>query len=217
MIWIEFIITVTSQLAGWNLKSPASRVFTQTLVQAQIKEKSKLGVTGLCEANSPGAGEFPAQRASNAENVPISWRHHDPKISAWDYTHSSRGPTDKGYYRDFDRKTTVMERYKCQIVWQEIAMTWLLLGRCRGQVMGHGESWLSVYLHEFWCFFTCVFCNVLQYMYVLYCLFRELVCEGYDRRSQKFTRPPGGWFNITMLSCQYRKSHCGEKTILRPS
>ena len=25
-----------------------------------------------------------------------------------------------------------------------------------------------------------------------------------------------GWFNITMPSYQYRKSHCGDKTILRP-
>ena len=29
---------------------------------------SKLRVTGLCEGNSPVTGEFPAQRASNAEN-----------------------------------------------------------------------------------------------------------------------------------------------------
>ena len=28
---------------------------------------------------------------------------------------------------------------------------------------------------------------------------------------------PGGWFNIKMASNQYRKSHCGDKTILRPS
>ena len=27
----------------------------------------------------------------------------------------------------------------------------------------------------------------------------------------------GPWFNIKMSSCQYRKSHCGDKTILRPS
>ena len=33
-------------------------------------------VTGLCVGNSPGAGEFPAQSASNAENVSIWWRHH---------------------------------------------------------------------------------------------------------------------------------------------
>ena len=29
--------------------------------------------------------------------------------------------------------------------------------------------------------------------------------------------PSGGWFNKKMSSYQYRKSHCGDKTILRPS
>ena len=29
--------------------------------------------------------------------------------------------------------------------------------------------------------------------------------------------PAGPWFNIKMTSYQYRKSHCGDKTILRPS
>ena len=40
------------------------------------KKTSKLRVTGLCEGNSPVAGKFLAQRASNAENVFIGWRHH---------------------------------------------------------------------------------------------------------------------------------------------
>ena len=35
-----------------------------------------LRVTGLCEGNSPVTGQFPAQRASNAENVSIWWHHH---------------------------------------------------------------------------------------------------------------------------------------------
>ena len=48
----------------------------------QLKETSKLRVTGLCEDNSPVTGEFPAQRASNTENVSIWWRHHE-------YSHSS--------------------------------------------------------------------------------------------------------------------------------
>ena len=39
------------------------------------KKTSKLRVTGLCVGNSPGTGEFPAQMASNAENVSIWWRH----------------------------------------------------------------------------------------------------------------------------------------------
>ena len=37
---------------------------------------SKLRGTGLCEGNSPVTGEFPAQMASNADNVSIWWRHH---------------------------------------------------------------------------------------------------------------------------------------------
>ena len=41
------------------------------------KKTPKLRVTGLCVGNSPGTGEFPAQMASNAENVSIWWRHHE--------------------------------------------------------------------------------------------------------------------------------------------
>ena len=46
------------------------------LFRRRSKKVSKLRVTGLCEGNSPVTGEFPAQRASNAENVTIWWRHH---------------------------------------------------------------------------------------------------------------------------------------------
>ena len=47
------------------------------LFRRKSKNTSKLRVTGLCEGNSPVTGEFPAQMASNAENVSIRWRHHD--------------------------------------------------------------------------------------------------------------------------------------------
>ena len=40
------------------------------------KKTSKPCVTGLCVGNSPVTGEFPAQRASNVENVSIWWCHH---------------------------------------------------------------------------------------------------------------------------------------------
>ena len=45
------------------------------------KKASKLRVTGLCVGNSPVTGEFPAQRASNAENASIWWRHHADTLS----------------------------------------------------------------------------------------------------------------------------------------
>ena len=46
------------------------------LFRRRWKKTSKLRVTGLCVGNSPVTGEFPAQMASNAENVSIWWRHH---------------------------------------------------------------------------------------------------------------------------------------------
>ena len=41
------------------------------------KKTLKLHVTGICEGNSPTTGEFPSQRASNAENFSIWWRRHE--------------------------------------------------------------------------------------------------------------------------------------------
>ena len=46
------------------------------LFRRRSNKTSKLRVTGLCEGNSPVTGEFPAQRASYAENVSIWWGHH---------------------------------------------------------------------------------------------------------------------------------------------
>ena len=52
-----------------------SRIFGR-----RSKKTSKLRVTGLCAGNSSGTGEFPAQMASNAENVSIWWRHHENNV-----------------------------------------------------------------------------------------------------------------------------------------
>ena len=49
------------------------------LFRRTSKKTSKLRVTGLCAGNSPVTGEFPAQNASNVENVSIWWRHHVPR------------------------------------------------------------------------------------------------------------------------------------------
>ena len=46
------------------------------LFRHRSKKASKLRVTGLCAGNLPVAGEFPAQKASNAKYVSIWWRHH---------------------------------------------------------------------------------------------------------------------------------------------
>ena len=48
------IITVTSQWAGWYLKSPAFRLFVLLFVQANIKENIKARVTGPLWGESTG-------------------------------------------------------------------------------------------------------------------------------------------------------------------
>ena len=72
---ITIYITVT-WWDWWRLKSPASRLFTQQFVQAQIKKTSKLHFTGLCEGKSLATGEFPVHSTSNAESVFIRWRNY---------------------------------------------------------------------------------------------------------------------------------------------
>ena len=55
--------------------------FLNRLFRCRSQKTSKLCVNGLCEGNLPVTGEFPAQRASNAENVFIWWRHHETSSS----------------------------------------------------------------------------------------------------------------------------------------
>ena len=61
-------------------ESPTSPLFTQPFIRAQFIENIKtLRHWPLC---GPVTGEFPAQMASNAENISIWWPHHDTKWNA---------------------------------------------------------------------------------------------------------------------------------------
>ena len=107
--YMSAIITVTSQWAHWRLKSPASWLFPQPFVQAQIKENIK------APRHWPLWWEFtghPTKMASNAENVPNWWRHHDgisnlQELGSWnglyftiyaDWGWSVCGRSDKAWY-----------------------------------------------------------------------------------------------------------------------
>ena len=82
------IYAVTSMTLRWRHNGRDSvsnhqphHFLLNRLFGRRSKKTSKLRVTGLCAGNSPVTGEFPAQRASNAENVSIWWRHHvSPKF-----------------------------------------------------------------------------------------------------------------------------------------
>ena len=78
------VIMMTSQITSLTV------VFS-IFIQAQIKENIKLRITGLRVGNSPVTGEFPAQRASNAENASI-WCHRAKTYAfLWDILYTSRG------------------------------------------------------------------------------------------------------------------------------
>ena len=65
------------------MSAMASQITRLTIVYSTVysgvdqRKKSKLRVNGHCAGNSPVTSEFPAQMASNAENISIWWRHHD--------------------------------------------------------------------------------------------------------------------------------------------
>ena len=50
------------------------------LLWAISKKYQSSALLALCEGNSPVTGEFPSQRASNAERASIWWRHRDTVI-----------------------------------------------------------------------------------------------------------------------------------------
>ena len=50
---------------------------SQPFIQTQIKENIKAPRNWPLCGEFTGAGDFPAQRAINAENVSIWWRHHE--------------------------------------------------------------------------------------------------------------------------------------------
>ena len=60
------------------MSAMASQINGVSFVQAQIKENIKAPRHWALWGDPSVTGGFPSQRASNAENVSISWRHHLP-------------------------------------------------------------------------------------------------------------------------------------------
>ena len=116
-IYFSIFVNDMTGLTTWNLglevptvcrihyndvimSAMASRITSLTIVYSIVysgadQKNSKFHVTGLCVGNSPITGEFPAQRASNAENVAITYPFRSDNTSlanllqiiwhAWEY------------------------------------------------------------------------------------------------------------------------------------
>ena len=115
-----------------------------SLIRCRSKKTLKLRVTGLCAGNSPDTGEFPAQRASNAENVSIWWRHHEMShnMQCYKATHymmtSWNWITFAPFWWETGKQTTinmelcflclpeqaVEEIVKLSVIWYSMALIW---------------------------------------------------------------------------------------------
>ena len=71
------------QWTRWRLKSPALRLLTQPFIQSADQSKHESSASLAFVGNLAPTGEFPAQRASNAENVSFWWRHHENLHKGW--------------------------------------------------------------------------------------------------------------------------------------
>ena len=78
---LKFVINECNHYNDVTMGSMASQITNLTIVYSSVysgaDQRKHQSSTGLCAGNSPGTGEFPAQMASDAENVSIWWRHHD--------------------------------------------------------------------------------------------------------------------------------------------
>ena len=97
------------------------------LFSCRSKKTSKLHVTGLCKGNSPVTGEFPAQKASNAKNVSIWWRHNAQK--------------------DNSTITIVYDMYKCGKC-DDIFFCWYLAYYLK-LITTRNDEWPFCFMHQY--------------------------------------------------------------------
>ena len=87
------------------------------LFRRRSKKTPKLRIIGLRAGNSPVTDEFPAQRASEAENVSIWWRHHELVKSV----------PQRLVWNGFHRRRTSSHMVKIVLVWW-LRCWWLSVG-----------------------------------------------------------------------------------------
>ena len=87
-------------------------------------QKTSKRVTGHCEGKSHVAGELRVQRANNAENVLIGWRHRENKHFVAAAIGYNRSRLWRGYlkiiYSDFSPPKHIWTRECCIYIWQMI-------------------------------------------------------------------------------------------------
>ena len=110
-----------------------NRLFTR-----RSKKTSKLQITGLCEGNSPVTGEFPAQRASNAENVSIWWCHHAADV----LTPNCAKPSEDIML------TKKLGKFSSKFLWLRVILSPLMSSISQPEQLEHNYSWHLKWSHK---------------------------------------------------------------------
>ena len=140
--WNNFCWTLKCRKgwARWCPKSPASRLFTQPFIQAQIKENIKAPRHWPLWGKSPVTGEFSAQRSSYGEYVFIWWRHHDFTL------HEARPLSYSSLWL-----LLPCHRYYCLMCWLSIYMlSWRILMVMYSSI--HNTFWNITDINRGWLF-----------------------------------------------------------------
>ena len=113
------------------------------LFRCRSKKTSKLCFTGLCAGISLVISEFPAQMASNAENVFIWWRH--------DVINTLLATIFQYFWLPDDAKT-LPESILTYPQWLLAAFTWGPLHRNCWKISINCSSWIVNYICEMSCY-----------------------------------------------------------------
>ena len=102
-----------------------------------------------------GTDEFPAQRASNAENVPIWWRHHGSKW-VWDGYPILQQSSGKAYIHEAGKHLTTRHHQKSHdvvIKWKHFPRYWPFVGGIRRSPMDsiHKSQWRGAFMFPLIC------------------------------------------------------------------
>ena len=211
-----------------------SQIANPTIVYSTVysgidqTKSSKLRVNGLCTGNSPVTDEFPAQRASNAENVSISWRlmftrsitsqHHTCYLNdlCWNTNMKPLGVNTDHVSADLlDDSTPTwfnLNLYDDTLTWRHFLQHWPFV---RGIHAISGFTPQRTGIRRLDIFFVVIMNKLLN---------NQSSCRWFKNvwalmslpcvTSMSLQWDSGDWFNIKMLSYQNRNSHFRGKAYL---
>ena len=140
--------TIASQITSLTI------IYSTVYSGADQRKQQSFASLAFFAGNSPGIGEFPAQRANDAENVSIWWRHHGKSIKL---SIESQNFTCPFLLENRVRDEMELERMQCASVRNDV-MLW-------GRFQHYWPfGFLIKYDHKYPKHLLCVFALIISYL-----------------------------------------------------